>query len=162
MPPKRFEFNLHASDGKTSLGPSNHITVLAQGPLIRCTVTDVFPLPVLTFSQLLTGSSVAVPPPNYLANAFIAQPTVDVKTTLNHTTGLYTSGFEYRLPSDSVRVGTVYECKLELPAAGYVRKKRIKLIYPSSKYFFSFILSRLPYFSILSLSLSLSLFLSFP
>ena len=134
MPPKRFEFNLHASDGKTSLGPSNHITVLAQGPLIRCTVTDVFPLPVLTFSQLLTGSSVAVPPPNYLANAFIAQPTVDVKTTLNHTTGLYTSGFEYRLPSDSVRVGTVYECKLELPAAGYVRKKRIKLIYPSSEY----------------------------
>lgn len=126
----------------------------SSSPLLRCSVESVYPRPVLTFSELSTGNGSPVPPPSIAAGANGPPfpqvfPSVNVVTSVNDSTGLYSSSFTYRLPAESIKVGTVYECKLELPppsssstsfsggplGAIFTRKKRIKLIYPSSKSF---------------------------
>lgn len=129
VPPDKFEFNLLAPEQQQQQEQSS-------SPLLRCSVERVFPRPVLTFSELLTGGSVGNVPAAASANGaqFHSFPSVEVTSIVNGTTGLYSAWFEYRLAMDSIRVGTVYECKLELPSTAYVRKKRIKLIYPSSKF----------------------------
>lgn len=77
-----------------------------------------------------------MPPPAALSAHFHPFSSVEVSTIQNGTTSLYSASFEFRLPMDAIKVGTVFECKLELSSASYIRKKRIKLIYPSSKFLF--------------------------
>lgn len=168
VPPKKFEFSLLTSeeaaaaaaslrDGSFSLSPE---TPESSSPLLRCSVESVYPKPVLTFSELSTGNGSPVPPPS-LAGGHRPPfpqvfPSVEVITSVNDSTGLYSSSFTYRLPAESIKVGTVYECKLELPppppppssstsgsglGSTFTRKKRIKLIYPSSESFCSLSLS---------------------
>ncbi len=163
MPPKKFEFSLLTSEEATSFlerteGNSLALTEessssISGGPLLRCSVEDVFPKPVLTFSELSTGNGSPVPPPPQSGGIPQVFPSVEVATSVNDSSGLFSSSFTYRLPAESIKVGTVYECKLELPGtaqaqstssssftsttSSFTRKKRIKLIYPSSKFFFA-------------------------
>ena len=159
MPPKKFEFSLLTSEeaasflegaeGGNSLVLTEESSSSNSGPLLRCSVEDVFPKPVLTFSELSTGNGSPVPPPPQSGGIPQVFPSVEVATSVNDSSGLFSSAFTYRLPAESIRVGTVYECKLELPGtaqaqstssftstpSSFTRKKRIKLIYPSSKFF---------------------------
>lgn len=160
MPPKKFEFSLLTSEEAASFlegaEGGNSLTLTEEssvnsGPLLRCSVEDVFPRPVLTFSELSTGNGSPVPPPLNNGGPQVF-PSVEVATSVNDSSGLFSSAFTYRLPAESIKVGTVYECKLELPgtaqaqstssssfistSSSFTRKKRIKLIYPSSKFFF--------------------------
>ena len=162
MPPKKFEFSLLTSEEAASFlegaesGNSHALTEESSSnasPLLRCSVEDVFPKPVLTFSELSTGNGSPVPPPPQSGGIPQVFPSVEVATSVNDSSGLFSSAFTYRLPAESIKVGTVYECKLELPgtaqaqqstsssftstSSSFTRKKRIKLIYPSSKFFFA-------------------------
>ncbi|KAI2798082.1 hypothetical protein BLOT_015124 [Blomia tropicalis] len=133
--PEKFEFNLFSNGGVQQEVQSNNDQSL--GPLLRCVVESVYPKPFLTFSELASSSSggssgVTNQLKHHSTQQFHSFPSVEMTTEQNETTNLYSASFEYRLPIESIRVGTVYECKLELPSTNFVRKKRIKLIYPST------------------------------
>lgn len=108
----------------------------------------MYPKPVLTLSEQLP----ALVPPSSPGSTFAADkssplapwpshhhhhkqliPSPPVQISVDNASQLYHAWLEYSLNVKTLRVGTIYECKLELPNTNYVRKKRIKLIYPSSK-----------------------------
>ncbi|KAH7636533.1 hypothetical protein HUG17_10503 [Dermatophagoides farinae] len=171
VPPEKFEFNIFSNDGQLNLPPTNDFSTkkvqnidndnddddgggdvdndndddVHNGPMVRCSAQNVYPKPVLSFSELIASDSMAImnmnyqrPPRPYSPQSQLKQlfPAIDVITILNESNHqqpqLYTSWFEYRLGIDSIKVGTIYECRLEIPTTNYIRKKRIKLIYPST------------------------------
>ena len=136
VPPDKFEFNLLTSEQQQQQQLSTSASTTDQnGPLLRCAVERVYPKPGLTFSELFTGNASPIPLPASMSSSFHSFPSIEVHHSHNDSTGLHSAWFEYRLAVDSIKVGTVYECKLELPSTSFVRKKRIKLIYPSRKFF---------------------------
>ncbi|OTF81435.1 hypothetical protein BLA29_006281 [Euroglyphus maynei] len=161
VPPEKFEFNIFSNGGQLNL-PTNDLSTNTNlqnndnnvddddndndndddndGPMVRCSAHNVFPKPVLSFSELIASDSMMMVnnhQPSYPQQSQMKQsfPMINVITIMNESDHhqLYTSWFEYRLKIDSIKVGTIYECRLEIPTTNYIRKKRIKLIYPSSK-----------------------------
>lgn len=114
VPPAHFEFNLFADPR-----PSQLTSKLGASPVLRCVAIDVYPRPRLIFAELSSPAARIIKPP--------------VEVVQNESSQLYRTWLEYSLDVDSIQVGSIFECRLELPAANYVRKKRIKLIYPSSE-----------------------------
>lgn len=108
--------------------------LISYNPMVRCSAENLYPKPFLTFSELSTiGTTRNERMPNIPYSSFHSFPPIDVVTVMNESTGLYTAWFEYRLKVDSIQVGNIFECKLELPSTNFIRKKRIKLIYPTSE-----------------------------
>lgn len=150
VPPRKFEFNIFSGDGNLNLYSNNfNYEGLHNGPMVKCNAEGVFPKPILTFSELITNYGDGHVNYDYkhhqtsLSNhlmypssvsSFYSYPEIDVITVMNETNQLYSASFEYRLKIDTIKVGTIYECRLEISNTNYVRKKRIKLIYPSSTF----------------------------
>ena len=109
VPPKKFEFRF--------------VEIDKQQLALQCTADGIYPKPVLTFSEQHTSNST-------FKNKF---PEVNVKVQFDELDSqLYSASFLYRVQS-ALSAGTIYECRLELPGTYYVRKKRIKIIFPTSK-----------------------------
>lgn len=117
--------------------------------MVRCQAHNVYPKPLLSFSELIADDTISTMTINQHQSSPYSQfkqtfPRINVQTIISNesnqnqpqTKQRYTSWFEYRLKIDSIKVGTIFECRLEIPTTNYIRKKRIKLIYPSSKFCF--------------------------
>lgn len=109
VPPKRFEFRFIET---------SHDQVALQ-----CIAEGVYPKPRLSFSiRHQTNHS------NY--QQF---PKVKVNVVASDRV-LYSASFRHPIQS-VLSAGTVYTCQLDLPGTTYIRKKRIKIIFPTSEYF---------------------------
>ncbi|XP_054168591.1 uncharacterized protein LOC128965838 [Oppia nitens] len=106
VPPQTFDFNY---------------TSLPTGVReLECRAKGVYPKPLLTLSEQTTNSS-----------NFHAFPKVDVNIHQNNETQYFDAVLRHR-PHQSSHMGTVFECKLEIPQTNYIRRKRIKIFFPSS------------------------------
>ncbi|KPM07605.1 hypothetical protein QR98_0061040, partial [Sarcoptes scabiei] len=135
VPPKKFEFNIYSSEkdlNKPKIDDGNdrdggdvmHENSNQNGPMVRCSVEDVYPKPILSFSETIS-----------LGNGYPPQqtfPLIKMQSVINDRDPNRPQGsrnqsfnvwFEYRLGYDSIKVGTIYECRLEIPYANYIRKK---------------------------------------
>lgn len=109
VPPRHFEFQFVELD-------TDQIA-------LRCNASHVYPKPVLSFYEqyLIT---------NYTYD--IRSPPVNVSLAYHTDSSFYSASF-LQPTSPVLTVGTIYECRLHLPGTNYVRKKRIKIVYPTSK-----------------------------
>ena len=110
VPPQKFEFQL--------------IELSADQLALDCTVDGVHPKPLITFSEQISSN-------HSFRHHF---PVVNVTVSYRPDVSLYRASFRHPVRS-VLSVGTIYECRLELPGTNYVRKKRIKIIFPTSKWF---------------------------
>ncbi|KAF7490300.1 hypothetical protein SSS_03795 [Sarcoptes scabiei] len=137
VPPKIFEFNfIHYDSERIAL---------------ECLVDGVYPKPILSFqeqySQRADFSSVSLSSPSSPSSsqfdffqhlhrnpsAVQQQSSVNVNITESDIEPfLYSASFLHPIKS-ILTAGTIYECKLQLPGTIYLRKKRIKIIFPTSK-----------------------------
>jgi len=106
VPPQTFDFN-YTEEPKGELE-------------LECQAKGVYPRPILTLSEQNTNGS-----------NFHVFPKVNVTTEQNRRT-LYFDASLKHIPHSSSTTGTIFECKLEIPSTNYVRRKRIKIIFPSS------------------------------
>lgn len=140
MPPATFDFRfIELSDG-----PSDAIA-------LECTVTGVYPRPVLAFTETTSSNASyrhRAPPVNVTVLATTTTTADnfdddddDVNEAENQeprrrfppSAPRYSASFRYPVQS-VLSAGTVYECRLALPGTSYARKKRIKIIFPTSEY----------------------------
>lgn len=117
MPPSLFQFHFVESS--------------ADQFALECLVQDVYPEPRMIFiqqknySELSSPSSINVTTINNCQNEIVNH---------HHHHCLYSAWF--RRPIDTILMaGTIYECRIQLYGTLYVRKKRIKIIFPTSKFF---------------------------
>nr|XP_046910070.1 uncharacterized protein LOC124491470 isoform X2 [Dermatophagoides farinae] len=96
---------------------------------LECLVQDVYPEPRMIFiqqknySELSSPSSINVTTINNCQNEIVNH---------HHHHCLYSAWF--RRPIDTILMaGTIYECRIQLYGTLYVRKKRIKIIFPTKK-----------------------------
>ncbi|KAJ6221495.1 hypothetical protein RDWZM_000040, partial [Blomia tropicalis] len=106
VPPQKFEFQL--------------IELSADQLALDCTVDGVHPKPLITFSEQISSN-------HSFRHHF---PVVNVTVSYRPDVSLYRASFRHPVRS-VLSVGTIYECRLELPGTNYVRKKRIKIIFPT-------------------------------
>lgn len=140
MPPATFDFRFIELSG----GPSDAIA-------LECTVTGVYPRPVLAFTETTSSNASyrhRAPPVNVTVLATTTTtPEIDGDNDDNDvneaenqesrrrfpSSPRYSASFRYPVQS-VLSAGTVYECRLALPGTSYARKKRIKIIFPTSEY----------------------------
>ncbi|KAH9416929.1 hypothetical protein DERP_014826 [Dermatophagoides pteronyssinus] len=156
VPPEKFEFNIFSNGGRLNFPTNfnnndNNLSADDDNnddddrPMVRCQAHNVYPKPLLSFSELIADDTISTMTINQHQSSPYSQfkqtfPRINVQTIISNesnqnqpqTKQLYTSWFEYRLKIDSIKVGTIFECRLEIPTTNYIRKKRIKLIYPST------------------------------
>lgn len=108
VPPQSFDFNFTQT--------------LSGDLLLECYARGVYPKPLLTLSEQTTNGS-----------NFHTFPKVNVSTAQNRSTLLFDTSLKH-LPHSSSTIGTIFECKLEIPSTNYIRRKRIyKKYYTPSK-----------------------------
>lgn len=108
VPPKVFDFHF--------------IELTVDRIALECIAEAVYPKPELTFLE------------HYSSNFthYQRSPAVNVSITFNDATDyLYSASFLHPINS-ILTAGTIYECRLQLPGTLYLRKKRIKIIFPTS------------------------------
>ncbi|CAG2176859.1 unnamed protein product, partial [Oppiella nova] len=104
-PPQTFDFNY---------------TEVSKGDReLECHAKGVYPRPVLTLSEQTASSS-----------NFHVIPKVNVTTHQNSETQYFEATLRHT-PHQSSHAGTIFECKLEIPQTNYIRRKRIKIFFPS-------------------------------
>lgn len=127
MPPRLFEFHFIELS-------ANHIA-------LECLIENVYPEPqmLLLFSKQNHHS-------NYLELLSSSINITHSENCLNWNNKmmddscqslLYNASIQHSIDS-ILTAGTIYECRIKLRGTYYVRKKRIKIIFPTSKSFFSF------------------------
>ena len=109
VPPQKFEF---------------HFIELSRDKIaLECQAQGVNPRPLITFSEQHSTN-----------HSFQHRyPPVNVSVSYQPESGLYSASFRHPMHS-VLSAGTIYECRLELPGTFYSRKKRIKIIFPTSEY----------------------------
>ena len=141
MPPATFDFRfIELNSGS---GPSDAIA-------LECTVTGVYPRPVLAFTETTSSNASyrhRAPPVNVTVLATTTTTANDFDDDYDNvneaenqeprrrfpSSPRYSASFRYPVKS-VLSAGTVYECRLALPGTSYARKKRIKIIFPTSEY----------------------------
>lgn len=121
MPPAIFDFNF--------------IELGRERIALQCLATGVYPRPTLSFTETTSSNASyrhRAPPVNVTISTTPSDDENDEETSKNFNPSLYSASFLY--PVNSVlSAGTVYECRLALLGTSYARKKRIKIIFPTSE-----------------------------